>query len=286
MDSHFTTLLALLFALAFLTYVVRFMRDHHLGDAIAAGLMLGAVVLSHPDMTIILILGYVPWLLTIWLSKPRPSLRTWLVLAIGIPLIAVIAISPWLLHIRDLLGANIVSPFEIDPNNWKLMIFNQGVVIVPFAILGAVIGLRKRDPLAILAVGWLLLVFDFSTTGIIARLLPWLPILRYDYPFSIAWHGPIIPYMILGGTGLLWLWDRWFERRIGVVLHRFAPALLIGASALAIRGADCQPAGDCNQQRSGQLLRRVLVRRRCRGDGVDQGQRSGGCAHPQLPRRA
>ena len=69
---------------------------------------------------------------------------------------------------------------------------------------------RKRDPLAILAVGWLILVLDFSTTGIIAHLFPWLPFLRYDYPFSIAWHGPIIPYMILGGTGLLWLWDRLF----------------------------------------------------------------------------
>ncbi|MBI1255886.1 MAG: hypothetical protein GC204_00300 [Chloroflexi bacterium] len=241
MDSHFTTLLALLFALGFLTYVVRYMRHRYPGDAIAAGLMLGAVVLSHPDMTIILILGYVPWLLTIWLSKPRPTLRTWLVLALGIPLIAVIAIAPWLLHIRDLLGANIVSPFEIDPNNWKLMIFNQGVIIVPFAILGAVIGLRKRDPLAILALGWLLLVFDFSTTGFIARLLPWLPILRYDYPFSIAWHGPIIPYMILGGTGLLWLWDRLFERRIGVTLHRVAPVLLIGASALAVVGLIISP---------------------------------------------
>ncbi len=241
MDSHFTTLLALLFALAFLTYVVRFLRSRTPGDAVAAGLMLGAVVLSHPDMTIILILGYVPWLGTIWLAKPSPSLRTWLVLLIGIPLIALIAIAPWLLHVRDLLGANIVSPFEIDPNNWKLMIANQGIVIVPFALIGAIIGLRKRDPLAILAVGWLILVFDFSTTGIIARLFPWLPFLRYDYPFSIAWHGPIIPYMILGGRGLLWLWDRLFERRIGVALHRLAPALLIGASALAILGLIVSP---------------------------------------------
>ena len=54
---------------------MRYLRDHYAGDAIAAGLMLGAVVLSHPDMTIILALGYVPWLLTIWLGKPRPTLR-------------------------------------------------------------------------------------------------------------------------------------------------------------------------------------------------------------------
>ena len=112
---------------------------------------------------------------------------------------------------------------------------------MPFALIGAVVGLRQRNQVAILAVGWLILILDFSTTGIIARLFPWLPILRYDYPFSIAWHGPIIPYTILGGIGLLWLWDRLFERRIGVALHRYAPALLIGVSALALVGLIVSP---------------------------------------------
>jgi len=234
MDSHYTALLALVFALAFLTYMTRYLRDHYAADAIAAGLMLGAVVLSHPDMTIILALGYAPWLLTIWLGKPRPTARLWLVLALGVPLVALIGIAPWLLHIRDLLGANIVSPFERDPNNWQVMILYHGIVIVPFAVIGAVVGLRQRNQMAILAVGWLILILDFSTTGIIARLIPGLPLLRYDYPFSIAWHGPIIPYTILGGMGLLWLWDRLFERQIGAALHRYAPALLIGVSTLAL----------------------------------------------------
>ncbi len=241
MDSHYTALLGLVFALAFLTYITRYLRHHYAGDAIAAGLMLGAVVLSQPDVTIILALGYVPWLITIWLGKPRPTLRAWLVLLIGIPLVAVLAISPWLIHVRDLLGSNLVSPFERDPSNWLVMITYQGVVIVPFALVGAVIGLRRRDPLAILAVGWLILILDFSTTGIIPRLFPWLPILRYDYPFSIAWQGPIIPYTILGGMGLLWLWDRRFERRIGERLHRRAPALMGGLIALALVGLILSP---------------------------------------------
>ncbi|MEP7293138.1 MAG: DUF6541 family protein [Chloroflexota bacterium] len=234
MDSHYTALLALVFALAFLTFAIRYLRDHFWGDALAAGLMLGAVVISHPDTTIILALGYAPWLLSMWLGKPRPTTRTWLVLLLGIPLIAVIAIAPWLAHVRDLLDAPIVSPFERDPNNALVMILYHGILIVPFAILGAVVGLRRRNQAALLAVGWLILILDFSTTGIIPSLFPWLPILRYDYPFSIAWHGPIIPYTILGGIGLLWLWDRLFERRAGVTLHRLAPALLIVLSLLAV----------------------------------------------------
>ncbi len=157
------------------------------------------------------------------------------------PLVGVLAISPWLLHIRDLLGANIVAPFERDPNYWQVMILNQGIVIVPFALIGAVVGLRRRNQAAILAVGWLILILDFSTTGILPSLFPWLPILRYDYPFSIAWHGPIIPYSILGGIGLLWLWDRLFERRLGERLHRAAPALLVGVIALALVGLVVSP---------------------------------------------
>ncbi len=241
MDSHYTTLLALVFALAFLTYTTRYLRHHTLPDAIAAGLMLGAVVLCQPDTTIILALGYAPWLLTMWLGKPRPTPRVWLVLLLGVPLIALIGLAPWLAHIRDLLGANIVSPFERDPNNGLVMILYHGVLVVPFALIGAVVGLRQRNQAALLAVGWLVLILDFSTTGIIPRLLPWLPVLRYDYPFSIAWHGPIIPYTILGGIGLLWLWDRFFEQRLGERLHRAAPALLVGLCVLALLGLVVSP---------------------------------------------
>ncbi len=241
MDSHYTTLLALLFSLAFVTYVIRYLKHRYLADAIAAGLMLGAVVLTHPDTTIILSLGFVPWLATMWFGKPRPTLRTWLVIALGVPLIALLGTLPWLLHVRDLLGADITSPFARDPNYWQVMITYQGIVIVPFALIGAVVGLRRRSQAAIMSVGWLIMVIDFSTTGILPRLFPWLPILRYDYPFSIAWHGPIIPYTILGGMGLLWVWDRFFERRAGDWLHRYAPALLIGLSVLALVGLALAP---------------------------------------------
>lgn len=236
MDSHYTTMLALVFALAFLTYTLRYLRDGLRADAIAAGLMLGSVVLAHPDTTIILMLGYVPWLLTMWLGKPRPTLKRWLVLALGIPALAVLAISPWLYSIRGLLGSDIVSPFLRDPNYWRVMILYHGILIVPIALVGAVVGLRGRRQEVLLALGWLVLVLDFSTTGVIEQLFPWLvaPILRYDYPFSIAWHGPIIPYTVLGGIGLLWLWDK-LGARVDAFAHRYA-YVGIGAAALIALG--------------------------------------------------
>ena len=235
MDSHFTTLMALVFALAALIYAIRYLRHGLVGDAVAGGLMLGAVVLSHPDTTIILGLGYVPWLLTMWLGRERPTTRRWLVLAFGIPAVALLGIAPWLLNMRDLLGSDIVSPFERDPEHWRVMVLYHGVLIVPLALAGAVVGLRARRQEALLAAGWLLLVFDFSTTGILAQLAPDLlaPVLRYDYPFSIAWHGPIIPYTILGGIGLLWLWNR-LGARVDAALHRYAYVLGGGLALAAV----------------------------------------------------
>ncbi|MFN8527922.1 MAG: hypothetical protein U0670_04860 [Anaerolineae bacterium] len=238
MDSHFTTLLALNFAFAFLIFMLRYLRAGTPADLIAAGLMFGATVLSHPDTTIILGLGYGPFLLTMWLSKSRPPFNRWLILVIGVPLVALIGIAPWLLRMRDLLGSDIASPFSRDPDHWKVMLLYH-LPVIPFALVGAVVGLRRRSAIAILAVGWLLLALDFSTTGILVRLIPGLfgLVEKYDYPFSIAWHAPIIPYTILGGIGLLWLWDRFAERRIGAALHKYAPAGLAAAGLLLGVGA-------------------------------------------------
>jgi hypothetical protein len=241
MDSHYTTLLGMTFALAFVIFALRYLRERKLLDAAAAGLMLGAVVLSHPDTTIILALGYVPWLATMWLGRPRPSPGAWLALAFGIPVIALLGLAPWLLSMQPLLGADIISPFTRDSGNWPVLALYHGVWTIPAAVVGAVIALRHRDltryvptshdlmnQAAILALGWLALVLDFSTLGILESLVPWLvgPLVRYDYPFSIAWHGPIIPYTILAGIGLRWLWERWLEPRIGASAGRYGYVVL------------------------------------------------------------
>lgn len=238
MDSHFTALLGVVFALAFVTYVMRYLKHGTIPDAFAAGLMLGAVVIAHADTTIILALGYVPWLAAMWLAKPRPTVQRWLVLTVGVPVIALAAISLWLFNIRDLLGSDIISPFTRNPDYWQVMVLYHGVLIVPVALGGAVIGLRRRDTAAILAVVWLVVILEFSALGLLERFVPALiePVLRYDYPFSIAWHGPIIPYIILGGMGFLWLWERWLEPRFKNIDKRWSIALLGGLIILSLTG--------------------------------------------------
>ncbi|MBW4437300.1 MAG: hypothetical protein KME04_09215 [Pleurocapsa minor GSE-CHR-MK-17-07R] len=240
MDSHFTSVMALNFALAFLILVYRYLRDGLLVDAVGAGLMFGSTAITHPDTMIILLLGFTPWLGSMWLSAQRPTLKRWLMVALGVPVIGVLGVSPWLFTIRDLLGSGIESPFERSVNYALVMLTFHGGVIAIFALIGAVIRVRQRHTIALLAVGWLIFALDAAAFGILNAVLGWLlePILRYEYPFSIAWHAPIIPYMLLGGFGLLWLYDTVIVPRPALqqTIRRALPALM-GLGGVALIGA-------------------------------------------------
>lgn len=58
MDSHFTALLGLVFALAFITFAIRFLREGRRADLLGAAICLGGMPLAQPDMTIILGFGF------------------------------------------------------------------------------------------------------------------------------------------------------------------------------------------------------------------------------------
>ncbi|MCE2488866.1 MAG: hypothetical protein J4G17_02705 [Anaerolineae bacterium] len=236
MDSHFTTLLALVFAQGFILCALRYQRAGQRMDLACAGLLLAAVTLSHPDTTVLLALGFGPWLVTMWAGEPRPDLRRWLMLLVGAPLLALLLVSPWLLRIAPLLGGEIVSPFTRSSSHVLTMLVLHGVWSWPLALIGARAGWRQRQQATLLALGWLLLCADFAFIGISERIAPWLPLFRYDYPFSIAWHGPIIPLSLLAGQGLLTLWGKlegrrpqgpW--RRAGRALFALASLLVAGA---------------------------------------------------------
>lgn len=231
MDSHFTALLALLFSLGFITFVMRFLNTRLWSSALLAAICLAGVPLSQPDTTIALIIGYAPWLIVIWLSKPRPHLGVWLVLVAVIPLVALGIVGPWLGSIRDLLGADIESPFRVSSNHWRTMVFTQGGIIVGLAALGLLVGFRQRSPAYWLAVIWLVGIVEFSTVGLLEQTFPDVndTLLKYDYPFSLAWHGPIIPYTILGGLALAWLAER-------LRLDRLIARLAIPVMLLALVG--------------------------------------------------
>ena len=233
MDSHYTALLALLFSLAFITFVMRLLHTWSWSSVFLAAICLAGVPLSQPDSTIALMIGYVPWLIVIWLSKPRPRFTTWLALVLVIPLIALAICLPWLDSIRDLLESDIESPFVVESDHWRTLIMMHGGVIVVLAAVGILTFLRRRHPIYTLALIWLVGIIEFSTLGLLEENFPdtMEPILKYDYPFSLAWHGPIIPYTILGGLALVWLADRLGGKRLDRAVGRVVIVVVVLVAA-------------------------------------------------------
>jgi hypothetical protein len=176
-------------------------------------------------------LGYVPWLLTMWFARPRQT-EHWPGLAVGIPLLALVGVAPWLVRIAPLLGGDIRSPFEISSAHMLIATVYHGPLVVLLSLPGIALALRRRAPFDLLMLVWLILVYDFSSFGVLKALFGGLlePILRYDYPFSIAWHGPIIPYLYFAAVGLLWLLDR--RRAATDRLVRAASVPVLVATAL------------------------------------------------------
>lgn len=251
MDSHYTALLALVCALAFLTFALRALRSPRWSNVLFAAICLAAVPLSQPDTTIALLIGYAPWLIALPLARPRPGWRAWAVVAVAIPLIALALVAPWLASIGDLLGSDIDSPFEVALRHWRTLVFMHGGVIVALALIGAAIGLRQRTPAQLLMIVWLVAIVEFSTLGLLERTFPRVvePLLKYDYPFSLAWHGPIIPYFALGGTALLALAARIGTERVDAWTRRLAyPALALALGTVALGVAFFDPLLDASRE--------------------------------------
>jgi hypothetical protein len=115
------------------------------------------------------------------------------------------------------------------------MVYTQGGVVVALAAIGVLIGLRKRTPAQVWMIIWLVGIVEFSTLGLLEKTFPHVmePLLKYDYPFSLAWHGPIIPYTLLGGLALVWLADRLGGARMDRVVGWLAPvAIALGVIGL------------------------------------------------------
>ncbi|MBN1284039.1 MAG: hypothetical protein JXB47_01430 [Anaerolineae bacterium] len=243
LDSHYTTLTALVFALAFVTFVARYLRGGANGDALAAAVCLAAVPLAHPDTTIILMIGYLPWLLTIWLARPQPARRVWLTLALGIPLGALLLVVPWLLSLAPLLGSEIASPFTVELRHLLTMIGMSGVLAPALAAGGAVIAWRRRGALDLWMLTWLAAVIEFGALGVLGRLLPFLEntLLKYDYPFSIAWHGPIIPFLYLGTLASGRLLVQIGLPRVTDWVQRWGKIVIGSAAALVVLGVIVSP---------------------------------------------
>ena len=234
-DSHYTSTLALTFVVAWMAWWLRALRTFDRGAVVASGCVLAAVVATHQDTAIIVALGGAPLVFAAASEAGRGRRVRAVGVAAACVVTAAVVLGPWLVHIGALLASGIASPFEPNTRYWRQAVLFHGGIWTLAALVALVIW--RRRPLAWACAAWIALVFDFAMTGGIERLIPWLaaPIVRFDYPFSLAWHGPIVPYFLLGTALLAWLDARfrtrladWPGRRLGMATA--AGLIVVGAT--------------------------------------------------------
>ncbi len=189
--GSFSAVMGVLFTMTLIVYALRYRLHAWPGDAIGAGLMLGAVLIAHTVLFFEVLLVYG---ILLALSIGRLSGRQWLVMGLGVPLIAAVATGPYWLSVglEQIMESSRTLSATAPPLD---LIAYHGLLIFPLAAVGLYAGLRVyegvvREVMA-LAATWLLLIAALALLGV--------------YPVS-----PIsltLPLALLGGPGLLWLWE-------------------------------------------------------------------------------
>ena len=234
LGAHFTELTGLLFGLAFWLYTIRVLRHQHWLDVLAGGLMLGAVAYSDMTVLIIILLGYIPWLITLFITH-RPTIGTYIRLALGIPLIALIGTAPWWLKNLDQLR----QPLPISESlhlgylaNW---FDGVGIVLFPIMVIGVLAGWYKEKqyrPAIVLCLGWLLLIADVAGIGLLASAIPF--IADFASPSKVTWIGGILPISILAGIGFIVIWDKSIPPSWRVRLRETARYWMLGVGVVIV----------------------------------------------------
>jgi hypothetical protein len=211
-DAHYTAIVGLLFSLAFVVAILRAWRTGLHRDVAVAAVALAAVPIAHADSATIAALGVVAfgaggW---IWVTAAARR-RLYTALAASIALALVFA-GPWLASLAPLVGTGIASPYGVSGSHARMMLTFHGIAVPLLAVGGAIVGLKARRAWAVVMMLWLALVAEASVLGWVQRALSDAAgvLVRFTYPYSVAWHGPIVPYVALGAGALVLL-----RRRFG-----------------------------------------------------------------------
>jgi len=235
MDAHYTAVFGLLFVLCFLTALSRLLKSGSYSDAAATAVSLAAVGMTHADSAVIAVLGFGAFLVSLLWTADRFGRRLRLLAVFAVPLAVILLALPWLVRISPLLGSTIRSPFEVSVSNWRPLLLYHGLVWPLLAVFGAVVWTRRRNIWPFMMVVWLAATVEFGLLGLLEGAFPAVldPFVRFHYPFSLAWHAPIIPYIVLVAASLVWLSGK-IDRRYLAKAMDYGLILLVAVILLTL----------------------------------------------------
>jgi len=198
---------------------------------------LAALVVAHQDVALTIAAGLVPLAVAAWLTAGHGRRARLAAATALIVVLAAVLLAAWLHTIASLLATGIASPFVPAAGHWRQMVLYHGIAWPALALAGTAVGLRRRPIWTLAVVTWLLVLADLSLTDVLAYASPLGATLRrFAYPFSIAWHGPLLPYLVLGTVAFAAAAGRW-RWRITAFPGRatsVAAALALAAVGLAL----------------------------------------------------
>ncbi len=204
LDSHETAMLAQFFILGFIVALLRFVRTGAGWDLGAVTVTLAAVPLTHSDSAAIVGLALVAFVLTAAFGRHQLPRRRWLTAAVVAPAGALLLAGPWLASLRPLLETGIRSPYDASLAHVRILVLFHGVLWPVLAVLGGVWSWRRRVWWGPATAVWIAAIGVVSVVPLASILPPPLAaVARFNYPFSLAWHGPIVPYLVLGAAALV-----------------------------------------------------------------------------------
>jgi hypothetical protein len=233
-DSHYPAVFGLLFLLGYVVAVLRFVRAGRRQDLLAAAVFAAAVPLAHADTAIVLAMAAAAFTVSVPFARPRIQRGRWLLVSVAVPASAAVLILPWLLAEWPLVSAGIRSPFEVHTSHWRQMVLLHGIVWPLLATAGALLWAGRRHWWALAMCIWLVLAIETGIVGLLERAWPRAAsvLYRYNFPFSLAWHAPIVPYLLLGAGALVSLIRQWRVRPPAPGPRTIAAACAIAALAI------------------------------------------------------
>lgn len=240
LDAHYTAVFGLWLTLAFLTAFAGYVRSGRRRLLVTAAATLAAVPVVHADSAMILAFGVAAMAGVGWIFLPPSERRRWIV---GLPVAVALAVAiaaPWLLSLRPLIQSGIESPYESSLSHLRQAVLYHGIAWPVLSIAGAIVWMKRGSPWPLVMVLWCLIALETSVLGWSRVLSPGIAdaLLRFNYPFSVAWHAPVIPYMTLGAGALVWA----LRRRARAVPRGPRPSLVAAAALCVVVGMLAAPA--------------------------------------------